>query len=67
MKETGHEAIIQGREVSDETIHILVSSYLYGFFEPVTHEMSREKALIYTEQLKYFFDVGWDDILRLKI
>ncbi len=66
MKETGHEAIIRGKEATPETIHILISSYLYGFFEPVTHGMSREKARIYTEQLKYFFDVGWADILRLK-
>ena len=66
MKETNHEAIILGKEATTETIHILVSSHLYGFFEPITHDMSREKAIIYTEQLKYFFDVGWSDILRLK-
>lgn len=66
MKETGHEAIIQGRIATPETIHILINSYLYGFFEPVTHCMSREKAKIYVEQLKYFFDVGWADILQLK-
>lgn len=66
IKETGHEASIQGRAVSEETIHILVSSYLYGFFEPVTHDMSREKAVVYMEQLKYFFDAGWADILHIK-
>lgn len=66
MEETGHEAVIQGRKATADTIHILVSSNLYGFFEPVTHGMSREEAKIYVEQLKYFFDVGWADILRLK-
>ncbi|MBA4701046.1 MAG: TetR/AcrR family transcriptional regulator [Ruminococcus sp.] len=66
MKETGHEAIIQGKIATPETIHILISSYLYGFFEPVTHGMTREKARTYVEQLKYFFNVGWADILQLK-
>lgn len=66
MKETGHTATIQGKEVTPETIHILVSSNLYGFFEPVTHGMSREKARVYLEQLKHFFDVGWADILHIK-
>lgn len=66
MDETGHEAIICGKVVTPQTIHILVSSYLYGFFEPIIHDMDREEAQIYVEQLKYFFDVGWADILRLK-
>lgn len=66
MTETGHEAIIQGKKATADTIHILVSSNLYGYFEPVTHGMTREEAKLYVEQLKYFFDVGWADILRLK-
>lgn len=66
MRETGHEAMIQGKKATDDIIHILVSSNLYGYFEPVTHSMTRDEARIYVEQLKYFFDVGWADILRLK-
>lgn len=66
IKESNHEAIILGKVASHEIIHILVSSYLYGLFETVIHNMSYEDALVYTEQLKYFFDIGWSDILRLK-
>lgn len=66
MEETGHEAIIAGKKATPATIHILINAYLYGFFEPITHDMSREDARIYIEQLKYFFNVGWADILRLK-
>ena len=66
MKATNHEAIINGQKVSDETIHILVSSYMYGLFEPVVHGMSRKEAETYTEHLKYFFDIGWANIMRLK-
>lgn len=65
MRETGHEAVILGEKATPEIIHMLVSSNLYGYFEPVAHGMSREEAKLYVEQLKYFFDVGWADILRL--
>ena len=60
----GHRITIQGKEVTPDLVHILVSSNLYGYFEPVTHGMTREEARVYVEQLKYFFDIGWDKILR---
>ncbi|MDY6242943.1 MAG: TetR/AcrR family transcriptional regulator, partial [Lachnospiraceae bacterium] len=67
MEETGHEAVIKGRKAGEKTIHILISSYLYGLFEPIKHKMSKEEAVNYVEELKYFFDVGWADILRIKM
>lgn len=66
MEETGHEAVIQGKAVTPELLRMLVSSNLYGYFEPVAHDMTRAQARLYVEQLKYFYDVGWADILRLK-
>lgn len=66
MEETGHEAVICGQKATAATIHILVSANLYGYFEPVTHGMSREEAKLYVAQVKHFFDVGWGDALRLK-
>ena len=65
MKGTGHEAIIHGEKASADTIHILISSYLNGIFEPVVHNMKHKDARIYAEQLQYFFNVGWADILQL--
>ena len=64
MGEMGHRIMIHGKEVTPELVHILVSSNLYGYFVPITHGMNREDARIYVEQLKYFFDIGWDKILR---
>lgn len=64
MGEMEHRIMIHGKEVTPELVHILVSSNLYGYFEPITHGMNREDARIYVEQLKYFFDIGWDKILR---
>ena len=66
MEATGHEAVINGKKAGEKTVHILISSYLYGLFEPVAHEMEKVEAITYVNELKYFFDVGWADILRLK-
>ncbi len=66
MKMANHEAIILGEKATRETIHILISSYLYGLFEPIIHSMEQDDAIIYARQIKYFFDVGWADILKLK-
>lgn len=64
MKETNREAVIMGKKVTSEIIHILITSHLNGLFEPVVHNMNREDARIYAEQLQYFFNVGWADILH---
>ena len=66
MEATGHEAVINGKKAGEKTVHILISSYLYGLFEPVAHEMEKVEAITYVNELKYFFDVGWADILSLK-
>ena len=66
MEATGHEAVINGKKAGEKTVHILISSYLYGLFEPVAHRMEKTEAVAYVEELKYFFDVGWADILKLK-
>ena len=66
MEATGHEAVINGKKAGEKTVHILISSYLYGLFEPVAHEMEKVEAITYVNELKYFFDVGWADILRLE-
>ena len=66
MEATDHEAVINGKKAGEKTVHILIGSYLYGLFEPVAHEMEKVEAITYVNELKYFFDVGWADILRLK-
>ena len=66
MEATGREAVINGKKFGEKTVHILIGSYLYGLFEPVAHEMEKVEAITYVNELKYFFDVGWADILRLK-
>lgn len=64
MQETNREAVIMGKKVTPEIIHILITAHLNGLFEPVVHDMCRTDARIYAEQLQYFFNVGWADILH---
>lgn len=66
IQETGHTAVIQGKEVPRKTIEILIGSYLAGIFAPVTQTMSREEAMVYAGHLQYFFNLGWADILQIK-
>ena len=35
-------------------------------FETVVHDMNRERAMSYIEELATFFNCGWDGLLRLK-
>ena len=66
MKSSGKKAMIAGKPASPDLIHILTRSYLTGVFEPVLHNMPKNKAKVYAEQIGYFFGIGWADILGLE-
>ncbi|MGF7017232.1 AcrR family transcriptional regulator [Lachnospiraceae bacterium PF1-21] len=51
------------RELEEELIHIITSTYYAGIFEPIAHEMPKEKALQYVEVLGEFYTAGWQKIL----
>ena len=51
--------------VSCDLHHMITSAYFTAAFETVVHDMPREKALAYIEELAAFFNAGWDGILRL--
>ncbi|MGL6197891.1 MAG: TetR/AcrR family transcriptional regulator [Lachnospiraceae bacterium] len=61
IESTGNDAIKSGR-LSLELMHILSSGFLQGVFEMVSHNMTREQAHTYVEQLKRFYTMGWNDI-----
>lgn len=52
------------RIVSPELLHMITSAYFTSVFEIVVHDMEREKAMSYIDQLATFFNCGWDGILR---
>ena len=51
---------------SHELHHMITSAYFTAVFETVVHDMPREKAFSYIEELATFFNCGWDGLLRFK-
>ena len=52
--------------ISHELHHLITSAYFTAVFETVVHDMNRERAMSYIEELATFFNCGWDGLLRLK-
>jgi AcrR family transcriptional regulator len=52
--------------VSKELRHMITSAYFTAIFETVVHDMPRERAYSYIEELTTFFNSGWDGLLKLK-
>ena len=52
--------------IDDELIHIVSSALFYGMFETVRHDMPREKAFEYMNNLKEFYSAGWFKLLELR-
>lgn len=61
---TGNDALLAGR-VTMELMHIISSAYFTAIFEIVVHNMPRESADRYVENLNQFFTAGWKTILNL--
>ena len=52
--------------VSRDLHHMITSAYFTAVFETVAHDMTREQAVGYVNELATFFNCGWDGLLRLK-
>ena len=63
IEDTGNDVITSGR-AGTRLIHLLCSSYMYGFFEVIRHDMTREEAQVHIAQLQDFFSHGWDKLFN---
>lgn len=61
LKEKGK---IKG-SVSHDLHHMITSAYFTAVFETIVHDMSREQAIEYVEELAVFFNSGWEGLLQL--
>lgn len=52
--------------ISHELHHMITSAYFTAVFETVVHDMTREHAVEYVNELATFFNCGWEGLLRLK-
>ena len=50
--------------VSRELHHMITSAYFTAAFETVVHDMTREQAVKYIEELAIFFNSGWAALLK---
>lgn len=50
--------------ISEQTIHILMTSYFNGQFEVIRHNEKREDALLYVEQMHRFYWHGWQSLMK---
>lgn len=63
IKTTGNDVFSSGR-ASKNLLHLLSSAYMHGFFEIVRHNMPLAEAIAHVNQLRRFYECGWDDLLN---
>lgn len=51
---------------SRELHHMITSAYFTAAFETVVHDMPREQAFEYIEELAKFFNAGWEKLLSIQ-
>lgn len=56
---------IKVKEPSEDLIHILCTSFFASVFEVVHHDMTKEEALKYTDEIYAFNQAGWSVLLGL--
>ncbi len=47
------------KDVDPMEMHLLTSAYVEAVFQPVTHNLDREKALHYASTLQEFYRPAW--------
>lgn len=56
---------IKVKEPSEDLIHILCTSFFASIFEVVRHDMKKEEALKYADEIYAFNQAGWSVLLGL--
>ncbi|GAA0741329.1 TetR/AcrR family transcriptional regulator [Clostridium oceanicum] len=52
--------------INKQLHHMLTSAYFTAVFETVAHDMAKEEALGYVEELALFFNSGWESLISFK-
>lgn len=61
LREIGHEIV----EIDSQLQHILISGFFSAFFEIVIHNMPKQQAMGYVQELRAFYSAGWTKIMGL--
>jgi TetR/AcrR family transcriptional regulator len=65
IESIGNDVLSSGR-ITPEFMHIVASAFFSAVFEVVKHDMTREAADTYIENLRQFFTAGWRAILGMR-
>lgn len=65
LLERMEEAGQQIHQIDDALIHMVSSALFNGIFETVRHDMPRDKAFVYLNDLKEFYSAGWFKLLGM--
>ena len=65
LLERMEEAGQQIHQIDDALIHIVSSALFNGIFETVRHDMPRDKAFVYLNDLKEFYSARWFKLLGM--
>lgn len=58
----GHET----EPINRNLIHMIASGLFTGMFETIVHDMPKEEAGEYLQQLRRFYSAGWSELLNVK-
>ncbi len=58
LEQIGSSALTEGR-ITDGFLHVVSSAFYAGIFEVVIHDMPRQEAEVYINELRNFYSNGW--------
>ena len=61
--ETLKQMGIKVKPINKNLIHIVSSRLFTGVFETIVHDMPKEEAKEYIQQLQQFYTAGWEELL----
>lgn len=50
--------------IDDKLIHIINHAYLFGVFEIVRHQMTKDQAEVFVNDLQEFYQAGWHKLVK---
>ena len=54
------------KPINNNLIHMVSSGLFTGAFETIVHDMPKEEAKAYVQQLQQFHIAGWEELLGVK-
>lgn len=60
LRNINSKAYAEGR-ITDGFLHVISSAFYSGIFEVVKHDMPQDKAVIYINELRKFYNSGWKE------